>query len=98
MAVKFRVKRIIHEERRVIVNFYSDLINETEVEIVNGRPLTVVVDVPESVTTLTDLKALVLSRAPTDDLARVEYLKANPPGDLLGPFKQYIGVEISDNG
>ena len=96
MAVKFRVKRIIHEERRVIVNFYSDAINETEVEVVNGRPLTVVVDVPPEITTLAALKALVLSKAPTDDLARIEDLKVNPPGDLLGPFKQYIGVEVSE--
>lgn len=96
MAIKFRVKRIIHEERRVIVNFYSDAINETEVEIVNGRPLSIIVDVPPSVTNLAELKALVLSKAPTADIARVEDLKANPPGDLLGPFKQYIGQEVSE--
>lgn len=97
MAVKFRVKRIIHEERRVIVSFYSDLVNESEVEIINGgRALLIVVEVPPSVTTLQDLKSLVLSKTPVDELARIEDLKANPPGDLLGPFKQYIGVEVSE--
>lgn len=96
MALKFRIINIIHEERRIIVSFYSDLVNEVEVTQINGRPLNQVIDVPQNITTFAALKTYIFSLAPAVEIAAIENLKANPPSDQLAPFAQYIGQEVSE--